>query len=445
MRTPRVAPAPMWDLVEESLDEAEFLWRQWEAALSTHNRDLGGVRFWVEERLLGSLDGVRAGGTAAYDSLVVPALEAEDPFRVMAAAYILAVAGDHQGVEALVAAVGEAKIDRLSIFRRALELAPAGVVINHVEPALAKTTSTEVAAMLLDVASFQQRDTSERARRAAGDAHPLLQAAGLRALRSSRADPGLDLVERQLGSTDRSVRQAAIETGLLAGSPAAWACCRQLAHKPEPGSGRMLLLLAMLGTDADLPTLVALLGDAGAKKEALFALGFAGTRMAAHTCLEAAKDEALAKLAGEAFCAIVGLDLVKEGMVLSDPAPPDEPVPFEEEDLDADLVATPEDLLPRPDPKRLAVWWEGHRRLFGENQRYIGGARADVARLESALEHGPTRRRHAIAAELAVRSGGRYRVETRAFSADQQRQMATFARLGPEAFRVPLARRFSPL
>jgi uncharacterized protein (TIGR02270 family) len=435
----------MWDLVEESLDEAEFLWRQWEAALSTHDRDLGGVRFWVEERLSGSLDGLRAAGAAAYESLLVPALEAEDPFRATAAAHVLAVAGDPRGGGALAGAVRDAKIDRLPIFRRALELAPAQAVVAHVEPVLAKTSSAEVAALLLDVASFQQRDAAEQARRAAGEANSILQAAGLRALRSSRADPGLDLVERHLGSADRSVRQAAIETGLLGGAPAAWACCRESVSTPEPGSDRTLLFLALLGGDAEVRGLVALLGDAGVQRGALFALGFAGTRLAADACLEATKDEALAKLAGEAFCAIVGLDLAKEGMVSSDPERPAEPIPFEEEDLDADIAAKPEELLPRPDPARLGVWWEGHRRLFAANERYIGGARADLAGLQSALEHGPTRRRHAIAAELAVRSGGRYRVETRAFSADQQRQMCTFASLGRETFRVPLARRFSSL
>jgi uncharacterized protein (TIGR02270 family) len=445
MSDPRVAPAPMWDLVEESLDEAEFLWRQWEAALSTHDRDLGGVRFWVEERLLGSLDGIRAAGAAAYDSLIGPALDADDPFRATAAAYILAVAGDRRGGEALAAAVRQTKIERLPIFRRALELAPAQAMIGHVEPSIAETSSAEVAALLLDVASFQQRDILEQARRAAGDPNPILQASGLRALRSSRADLGLDLVEHHLGSADHSVRQAAIETGLLGGAPAAWACCREIVSSPEPKSDRPLLFVALLGSDADVRGLVALLGDASAKKGSLFALGFAGTRMAADACLEAAKDDDLAKLAGEAFCAIVGLDLVKEGMVLSDPARPDEPIPFEEEDLDADIVPKPEDLLPRPDPTRLAVWWEGHRRLFAANERYVGGARADLAGLQKALEHGPTRRRHAIAAELAVRSGGRYRVETRAFCADQQRQMGTFASLGRETFRVPLARRFSPL
>jgi uncharacterized protein (TIGR02270 family) len=167
--------------------------------------------------------------------------------------------------------------------------------------------------------------------------------------------------------------------------------------------------------------------------------------MAADACLEAMKDEELAKLAGEAFCAIVGLDLVKEGMILPEPPPPDEPVPYEEEDLDADLAAKPDDLLPRPDRSRLAIWWQGQRGRFAPDQRHVGGARADLAALQHLLEHGPTRRRHATAAELAVRSSGRYQVETRAFCPDQQRQMRTFTGLGREAFRSPLARHFSAL
>ena len=37
MQETRATPEPLWDLVEESLDEAEFLWRRWDRALSSHN------------------------------------------------------------------------------------------------------------------------------------------------------------------------------------------------------------------------------------------------------------------------------------------------------------------------------------------------------------------------------------------------------------------------
>src|ERR1700690_3645855 len=115
-------PEPLWDLVEESLDEAQFLWRRFEATLATHARDLAGLSSWVKERLLGTIDGLRAGGDAAIEPPLVPALDAEDPFRAIAAAYTLAIAGDTRGTEALLAAVRAAEGPKLAGFRRAIEL-----------------------------------------------------------------------------------------------------------------------------------------------------------------------------------------------------------------------------------------------------------------------------------------------------------------------------------
>ena len=63
---------PLWDIVEESFEEAEFLWGRWECALDAHDRDLDGVSSWVEERLLGALEGVRVAGDAAIESIRSP-------------------------------------------------------------------------------------------------------------------------------------------------------------------------------------------------------------------------------------------------------------------------------------------------------------------------------------------------------------------------------------
>src|SRR5436190_11144567 len=52
------------DLVEESLDEAAFLWGRWESELVSLTRSLDEVWTWTEDRLHGALDGVRAAGPA---------------------------------------------------------------------------------------------------------------------------------------------------------------------------------------------------------------------------------------------------------------------------------------------------------------------------------------------------------------------------------------------
>src|SRR6185503_8422596 len=64
---PQTVAAPFQDLVEESFDEAAFLWRRWENELVSLTRNLDEVWSWTEDRLHGALDGVRVGGASTLD------------------------------------------------------------------------------------------------------------------------------------------------------------------------------------------------------------------------------------------------------------------------------------------------------------------------------------------------------------------------------------------
>jgi uncharacterized protein (TIGR02270 family) len=438
---------PLWDLVEESLEEAQFLWRRFEATLATHARDLAGLSFWVEERLLGTIDGLRAGGSAAIEPLLVPALDAEDPFRAIAAAHTLAVDGNDGGIEALFTAVRAAEGPKLSVFTRAIALSRSEVLLGRIERAIPET-GPELAAVLWRIRGFRQRDPGPDIAYAILSAHPGLRAAALIALRhipDSRALGQIQRdVEQDLGASDRAVRDAAINTGLILGISAAWNRCLELAAKPAPGVAGAMLLVAMLGNERDQDRVLAAVGNEAMRADALFAAGFAGTRAAIEVCLQAMTEESVAKLAAEAFCAITGLDLERERLVAAPPDEPAEPIPLEEEDLDADLVPKAEDLLPSPDVPGVVRWWSRQAGRFAAGKRYLGGRLVDLVVLQDALLRGPMRRRYATALELAVRTAGRYQVETHAFSAEQRRQMSSFDRLGGGAIRrSPLSRFFS--
>jgi uncharacterized protein (TIGR02270 family) len=149
-------------------------------------------------------------------------------------------------------------------------------------------------------------------------------------------------------------------------------------------------------------------------------------------------------VAAEAFCAITGLDLEGQRLVVAPPPSAPEPIPFEEDDLDADLVPSAEDLLPLPDVPGIQRWWSKNHQRFSTNTRFQGGRPVDLIVLQDELLRGPMRRRHATALELAVRTAGRYQVETRALSAEQRKQMSAFDRLGGAAIeRSPLTGHFS--
>ena len=87
--TQRPAPPVFWELVDESLDEAGFFWGRWESALMAADLDAPAVSSWIEERLLGSIDGLVVAGEQGIDRLLVPALEGDDLDRVAAATHAL--------------------------------------------------------------------------------------------------------------------------------------------------------------------------------------------------------------------------------------------------------------------------------------------------------------------------------------------------------------------
>ena len=56
------------------------------------------------------------------------------------------------------------------------------------------------------------------------------------------------------------------------------------------------------------------------------------------------------------------------------------------------------------------------------------------------------RRRHGVSLELAIRTGGEFQVETRAFAGEQRQQIASFASLAARGIpQSPLASLFSPV
>jgi hypothetical protein len=119
--------------------------------------------------------------------------------------------------------------------------------------------------------------------------------------------------------------------------------------------------------------------------------------------------------------------------LIAEPADAGEAPTLEDDDLDADLVPTPDSALPLPDVEGVARYWDAHQAAFTADGRYLGGRPCDTAALRSALVLGPCRRRREIARELAIRSAGAFRVNTRAFASEQRRQLAHMAALTPAA------------
>lgn len=108
----------------------------------------------------------------------------------------------------------------------------------------------------------------------------------------------------------------------------------------------------------------------------------------------------LARVAGESFSLITGVDIAYEDLEGEGPdgfeaGPTDDP---EDENVDMD---SDED-LPWPDPERIAAWYAQHRRAYRDGTRYFLGQPLSEPGLQEALRTATQRQRAAAALELGL-------------------------------------------
>lgn len=427
----RAAPEPIWDVVEEHLDEAAFLWTQWEAALASPRWTIAEIAAGPEERLRAHLDGVAVAGPAADASLLAPALADPDAGRVAAAAAVLAAGGR---LEPLRAAV---KPDAARAIARALGLALAGDAEKRLVRWL-DDPDPGAQAVAIDALAFRGAAPAPDVRALLGAADPALRLAVLRAS-PILGDGARQAVEAALDDPDPALRDAAVEAGLRLGLRPAWAACQRAA---DAGRATPLALevLAASGDPADLERIAAAARAPELRRAALFAAGLSGRARGAALCAEHLGDPSAGRAAGEGLWAVTGLEIAG-AYEAPEPEEPDEPVALEAEDLDRPALPPEDAALPLPDAGAVLAWWREARARFPDGPRWLEGRPWTAEEALRAFGAGPTRRRHAIGRELAVRSRGSWRIETRGWARDQLRAQAA----RPLALRAELGAPFSRL
>jgi uncharacterized protein (TIGR02270 family) len=420
MRTPRVS----WTVVEECLDEAEYLWSSWERALDAHDQDMGRVQTWLEERLFGAIDGVLVAGDAGV-ALLAGALRENNASRASVAAYALSCLNSQAAADGVLQALADSA-STLPI-RRGLELGASEMFLQRLQPAAAK--SARVLAMTADVRAQQGANAEDKIRALWMSPEDDVKAAAVRLAKNASKEMGTYVAQLGFAAKLPEIRIDAMELGLIVGLPQAWTIAKEIVATAQPGFGRAAIAVSALAGGYEITRLVPAFADKRLQREALFAAGFAGTVAAADACLDAMKKGLLPNVAVDSFCAITGLDLAKEGILLPPPPAPDEPVAFEDDDLDADLTFKADDMLPTPDVAAVERWWAENRKRFPTDQRLLGGRPWSLQGLHERMLNAPMRRRHGWAFEIAVQTEGAHQIRTRGFMATQHAQLA---RLGED-------------
>lgn len=401
---PYSPPEPRWDIVEEHLHEAEFLWSLWEHSLRAPDFTPEDVARGPEARLSAHLAALVVNGPQVAPRLLLPALAADEPLQVSAAAAALLGGPGDAGLDAVLAALRDRPAQRPGL-ARALACAAHPGLLARLRAALAEPATLPVAAELL-LRHDAPLGPALVALHARGD--PAARALAVAAV-PDEPDPAahLDLVHAALADSDPALVDAAVVAGARLGLAPAWARARARASERDGGAALLLLALA----DTDLPLVLAALARRSRRPAALWALGFLGTPEAVDAALEFLDDPAIGHLAGEVFTAVTGVDLVRAGMAL--PRRDRNPLEYD-----------PEDSLPRPDPMAVLRWWMQRRGEFTDGQRYLAGAPRTREALLAALERGPMRRRPALHLDLQLHTRPAPRLQPFAPIARQRPQLA---------------------
>lgn len=402
-----------WGIVEEHLDEAEFLFEAWERAVAAPDLSWHEVEQTADERLRAHLDGLVVAGGPATERLLLPGLAAEDaePCRAAACALALLEAPGEEGAWQVLRALSVAKPGSglRDGIARALEVTG--------RPGFDETLLVAVTQggggwipELWSALEHRRADPGAGIADALQSTDPVLQAAAVRAAAMRPPEELWQFVGPLLDAIEGTVRLAAIGTTLTWGLLAGWERCLIEAQRGQP---QALRWVGMLGGEAELDLLRQAVMNVESREAALQALGYSGRRAAAEECLRW-MDHAgkrTARFAAEAFGAITGVDGYTEGFASTE-AVEDDALPPLDEDLAGDLEDTVEDELPTPRQEAFVRWWEGYGHAFDAQQRYLRGRLRSLDEVGRCFESGSTRTGQWLRQELWLRSSGALRLNS---------------------------------
>jgi uncharacterized protein (TIGR02270 family) len=402
------------DILEEHLEEADFLFQQRENALSDRVYDLDGLAE-LEERLLAHLDGLLLGEKEAW-KLLEPKLAGGELGACFAAAFVALESGDATRIALVQKTFFEAEETVLEGIRHALR--HTSVDVEKMIRPLFNSGQGAVRAAAIEVAGFRRMPLETKLLHAGlTGKEPLVIAASLTAVGRLRIFDLKNEVETLLESDAPPIRLAALRAGRLLNSEKALIRCRKSVLEQSEEAGEALFLLGLAGRAEDGSLLVNAVNGGGLARNAVTSLGLLGRVAAVDILIQCLADSKLARLAGQAICTLTGVDLEKEKLV----APKAEAQTEADED---DFEVDPDEGLLIPDPAKMESWWRKNASRLDKKIRYRKGLPYSPPLLIDLLRAGTLPERHHAAMELVLSDPARSFLETHAFAGRQGREMA---------------------
>ncbi len=402
-------------IVAQHAEETKFLWYQRAVAIRAPHLAL---RELVKHdgRIDAHIDGLRVAGEAGW-KICEEQLTTEE-FGAMFSATVLALEAQQypQRIETL-----------LSLAESTPAMQPG--LISAFGWVSSQHTQATVNELLTSSSPFRRRvgiaccainrtDPGHALEAAIKDADPALRAHALRAAGELGRQDLVPVLQREFNDENEACQFWSAWSAVRLGDGAAVNVLKKFAEHPHYQQCALQMTLRCLPRMLAENQLSELMEHDVLQRLVVQGMGIIGDPSYIPALLQLMAIREVARVAGESFTMITGLDLEYENLEM------DAPKGFEtgptENPEDEDVALDPDEDLPWPNPELVGKWWEANKSQFKEGQRYLLGQPIDANNAQRVLRIGRQRQRIAAALELAIMHPNQSLFETRAPGFRQQ-------------------------
>jgi uncharacterized protein (TIGR02270 family) len=405
-------------IVAQHAEDAAFLWHLRNHAVCAPHynlQDLDGF----DERLHAHLEGLLIAGETGW-TLCEMQLSAEEP-GAMFAAMVLALKAKHeQRIEQLVS-LAEAVPAMRPGFVSACGWVSAQILQDLTKDWLV-SPSLWRRWIGITCCAIHRVDPEQALTAAINDADGTVRARALRAAGEFGRRDVLHECQRHLTEGSEACRfWAAWSAVLLGDRREALRALETFCVSSNPFRERALQVRAMELREAH-ELLKTLEQNPASERYKIQGAGIAGDPSSVPWLIEQMEEPILARVAGESFTFITGVDIAYQNLKTI------RPEGFEsgptEDPHDDNVEMDPDDDLPWPDYQKVQAWWDTNKRSFQDSKRYFMGEPLSERHCKKILRDGYQRQRIAAALYLSLMQPGTPLFECRAPAWRQQRWLA---------------------
>jgi uncharacterized protein (TIGR02270 family) len=402
-------------VLEQHAEAAAFHWLLRDAAVRAPHYSLDDLA-QLDTRLGAHIDGLRIAGEAGW-AICQEQLGWEEAGEVFVSA-VLAFESGHEAHMQAVLELGSTSRKLARGLVSALGWLPYQQAEQHIKQLL---TAASPALRRIGIAAYavHRRDPGRPLTDALSESDPFLRARALRTVGQLRRADLLPLLQNNLTADDVPCRFSAAWSAALLGDLRSIPPLQSIAELDIPykeEAAKMALRRMDLATAHGWQQALAQSSDS--LRLAVIGAGVIGAPPLIPWLMEQMAIPELARIAGEAFAMITGVDIAYEDLEGEWPegfeaGPTEDP---EDENVDMDL----DENLPWPKPDAIHTWWKDHQWQFRPDTRYLLGKPISPDWLRDVLRNGRQRQRAAAALELAMQQPDQPLFEVRAPGFRQQ-------------------------